>query len=85
MKAVGIPSELMVNVCKPAGVVGDCDMADRDVPAGRTGERGREEREELKSDLCHGSSLPSGCIVAYIVPFNIPTNLYQRLLPGELW
>lgn len=43
MRAVGIPSELIVNVCKPAGVV-----ADRDVPAARTvaqREGGREEKK----------------------------------------
>ena len=53
MRAVGIPSELIVNVCRPAGVVDDWDMADRDVPAARTvaqreggEEEGGREREE---------------------------------------
>ena len=53
MRAVGIPSELMVKVCRGgAGVVGGCDRAVSDVPGANTagrkggrkggGERGRE-------------------------------------------
>lgn len=50
MRAVGIPSELIVNVCRPAGVVDDWEMADRDVPAARTVAQREGERREGKRE-----------------------------------
>lgn len=48
MRAVGIPSELM-KVCKgPAGVLGDCDTAERDVRTVTKTEEIQREREGEK-------------------------------------